>query len=308
MRVRTLLLAVVAVGAASGAALLAQDWLTAQQAALQAELDAARVKQEPVKVETARVLVAARDLPAGSFVKEANLSWVDWPKEGILDVYFNEEETSFEDLSGAVVRTGLTNGEPLTQGRIVRPGENGFLAAVLRNGMRAVSVPINATTGISGFVFPGDNVDLLLTQSIKNGSSVRRASETVLRDIRVLAVDQRVNDQEGTPALGKTVTLEVSPKETEIIAVAMEIGRLSLALRSLPLEAGQGEEGTVEDTAEEIALLKQGEALSLTWDSQASRAIGGVPVSEDAPPPPPTFKVNVVRGNNVQTFAFKGGN
>lgn len=311
MRIRTLVLAFVAFGTASGAAMLAKDWLGAQQAAIQAELQAVRAAK-PEKPASARILIAARDLPAGSFVREGNLEWVDWPEDAVQDSYFSDEAKGLDDMMGAVIRTGLTAGEPLTAGRVVRPGENGFLAAVLRTGMRAVSVPINATTGISGFVFPGDSVDLLLTQSIKKGQGVRRASETVLRDVRVLAVDQRVSDQDGKAEIGKTVTLEVTPKQTEVIAVAMEMGRLSLALRSLPKE-GESEEGEIEP--EFAALLAEGDGPSLTWDSQASQAIGGTPrvavtpkADAPAPQPAPTVKVKIVRGSEAQILAFKAVN
>ncbi|RVU35191.1 Flp pilus assembly protein CpaB [Hwanghaeella grinnelliae] len=290
MRVKTIVLAAVAVGAAFGAATLARDWLETQQQALQAQL--AANKPEPVKVETAKVLVARDNMPAGTFLKEDNVRWADWPKDGVAATYFVEEDAATEDMTGAVVRTGLTAGEPLTAGRIVRPGDRGFLAAVLRPGMRAISVPINATTGISGFIFPGDFVDLLLTQSLKRGEITRHASETVLREVRVLAVDQRVSDQEGTPTIAKTATLEVTPKQAEEIAVVMEIGRLSLALRSLPQETEAGDE------------IIEPFGPTLTWDSQVSRVLQAPPsVSSDGKPA--TTEVKVVRGSESQTLAFR---
>ena len=290
MRVKTIVLAAVAVGAAFGAATLARDWLESQQLALQAQL--AANKPEPVKVETAKVLVARDDMPAGTFLKEDNVRWADWPKDGVAATYFVEKDTTTEDMNGAVVRTGLTAGEPLTAGRIVRPGDRGFLAAVLRPGMRAISVPINATTGISGFIFPGDFVDLLLTQSLKRGQTTRHASETVLREVRVLAVDQRVSDQEGKPAIAKTATLEVTPKQAEEIAVVMEIGRLSLALRSLPQETEAGE-----------AIIEPF-GPTLTWDSQVSRVLQA-PASVSSDGKPATTQVKVVRGSESQTIAFR---
>ena len=290
MRVKTIVLAAVAVGAAFGAATLARDWLETQQQALQAQW--AANKPEPVKVETAKVLVARDDMPAGTFLKEDNVRWADWPKDGVAATYFVEKDTTTEDMTGAVVRTGLTAGEPLTAGRIVRPGDRGFLAAVLRPGMRAISVPINATTGISGFIFPGDFVDLLLTQSLKRGDTTRHASETVLREVRVLAVDQRVSDQEGTPTIAKTATLEVTPKQAEEIAVVMEIGRLSLALRSLPQETESGDE------------IIEPFGPTLTWDSQVSRVLQA-PASVTSDGQPATTQVKVVRGSESQTLAFR---
>ncbi len=129
-------------------------------------------------------------------------------------------------------------GEPIIGSKLVRPGERGFLAAVLRPGTRAVSVPVNATSGISGFVFPGDRVDILITlpvpQDGANSSGYQhKAAETVLRDVRVIAIDQRLDSKDGQAVLARTVTFEVTPKQSEIIAVAGEIGKLSLSLRSL---------------------------------------------------------------------------
>ena len=129
-----------------------------------------------------------------------------FPDEAVPETYILREGFEEGSLDGAVVRQPLAAGEPITQPKIVRPGDRGFLAAVLKPGMRAVSVPINATTGISGFVFPGDAVDLLLTVELDLGGRERRATQTILSDIRVLAVDQRTNDQEGEPELAKTAT------------------------------------------------------------------------------------------------------
>jgi pilus assembly protein CpaB len=236
------------------------------------------------------VLVASKELSSGQFIKVKDLRWQAWPKTGVSDSYYikgkpgkktedserrnkkkaksgNKEKRKkpgkgvIDDFVGAVVRSNVMPGEPITDGRIVRPGDRGFLAAVLKPGTRAISVPINATTGISGFVFPGDKVDMLLTHSIKGGSSdaVRRATETVLSDIRVLAVDQRTDDVEGKAVLAKTATLEVTPKQAEVIAVASEMGRLSLSLRSL--------------AKEEPNAMTVRTARTFTWDTEASYLI-----------------------------------
>lgn len=232
MRLRTVIMLLIAVGTAAGTAFVARNWIANQRALLDAEFASRQVAPAP-KVTAMEILVAKRGLPVGTFLKLAQFEWRPFPEDGVAETYIRRE--GFEDtiLEGAVLRAGLTAGDPLTAGRLVRPGERGFLAAVLKPGMRAVSVPINATTGISGFVFPGDGVDLLLTHKVKIGGTHRRATETLLHDIRVLAVDQRTNDQEGEPTLAKTATLEVKPKQAEVIAVAMEMGRLSLALRAL---------------------------------------------------------------------------
>ena len=292
MRARTLVLLVFALAAAGGTFYLAQNWIAAQRGAL-----TQTAKKKPAKAPQTLVLVASQELPAGQFIKAKHLRWQPWPKKGVSDSYFVKDATKRDngkpaktavggkgtvgkalpkrtakrngpapavigDFVGAVVRSNVLPGEPITDGRIVRPGDRGFLAAVLQPGKRAISVPINATTGISGFVFPGDKVDLLLTHTIRQGekSAVRRATETVLSDIRVLAVDQRTDDIDGKPVVAKTATLEVSPKQAEVIAVASEMGRLSLSLRSL---------AKTEDA--KPTLLRT--ARTYTWDTEASHLI-----------------------------------
>lgn len=285
MRLRLIVLLLLAGGAAFGAANLARDWMDAQTAAFNAKLTAMEKPEEEMR----SILVAREPIPAGTFVREGMVRWAPWPEDGIASSYFVRDEDTIEDLQGAVVRTGLTVGEPLTTGRIVRPGERGFLSAVLRAGMRAVTVPVNATTGIGGFVFPGDQVDLLLTHRIQQSDAVRRATETVLHDIRVLAVDQRVNDHTNRPEVAKTATLEVTPKQAEIISVAMEMGTLSLVLRSLMRESEDG------------VPVKEPNGPTHTWDSQASRLL--IPPS-NRQSSKNVDRVEVVRRGEATTLTF----
>ena len=142
-------------------------------------------------------------------------------------------------LLGTVVRYQITAGQPVTRGSLVGPQDRGFLAAALGPGMRAITVPVNASSGVAGFVFPGDHVDLVLTQQVQGGGDgpALKVSETIVRNVRVLATDQRITDKDDD---GKTevktfsnVTLEVTPRIAEKIAVAQSIGTLSLSLRSI---------------------------------------------------------------------------
>lgn len=185
-----------------------------------------------------RILVAGTNLPAGHLIKPDDLVWRIWEREDErLPSYFVEGEEQPNALHGAVVRRGISGGDPIIQGRVVKPGEQGFLAAVMEPGKRAVSVRINPVTGIAGLVFPGDRVDLLLTQSVSRPNDPRRserfASETVLTDLRVLAIDQSTDDQTATPKQAEIVTLEVTPKQAELVTLISELGQLSLSLRSL---------------------------------------------------------------------------
>jgi pilus assembly protein CpaB len=215
------------------------------------------VAQKPVPTGP-QVIVATRALPVGTIITADAFRYQPWPKELIEEAYFMKkdgEPDATEKLIGTVVRNPITAGQPITQGSLVSPGDRGFLAAALGPGMRAVSVPVSALTGVSGFVFPGDRVDLVLTQNISpdNGENNRAAglafkvSETVIRNLRVLAVDQRsapTVDEKGNtvPSKYKLVTLEVTPRIAEKIAVAQTIGTLSLSLRSLADNAAELEQ------------------------------------------------------------------
>ena len=169
-------------------------------------------------------------------MRPENLRWQTWPADDIAAAYIVEGKGKVEDFVGAVVRSASSDGEPVTDGRIVRPGDRGFMAAVLTPGYRAVTVTVTVSSGLAGFVFPGDRVDLLLTLAVPgetDGKLQRHASETLLTNLRVLAVDQRADDQSKEVVVAKTATLEVTPKQAETIAVATELGNLSLSLRSL---------------------------------------------------------------------------
>jgi len=228
---RKLMLLLGALVVAIGTALAARSMLGGG-AAPQAEA-AQQVAQGP------KVLVAQRALPVGTIITQDALSFQAWPKEMVKDAYFLEGEADMNKLLGTVVRYPITAGQPLTQGALVRPGQRGFLAAALGPGMRAVTVGVSATSGVAGFVFPGDRVDLVLTQEVTGGGDgpPLRASETIVRNIRVLAVDQSLNarDEAGNQVAhtSATVTFEATPKIAEKIAVAQTIGQLSLSLRSL---------------------------------------------------------------------------
>ena len=186
-----------------------------------------------------KVLVAQRALPVGTIVTADSTAFQAWPKDMVQDAYFLEGEANLTKLLGTVVRYPITAGQPVTQGALVAPGDRGFLAAALGPGMRATTITVSKTTGVAGFVFPGDRVDLVLTQSIKgdgDGDPLKTA-ETILRNLRVLATDQAT---ETTTENGKTVvktastvTLEVTPRIAEKIAVADTIGTLNLSLRSI---------------------------------------------------------------------------
>ncbi len=229
---KKLMLLLGALVVAIGTAMAARS-LFAGASAPQAEA-AQQVPQGP------KVLVAQRALPVGTIITADSISFQAWPKEMVQDAYFIDGEADMNKLLGTVVRYPVTAGQPVTQGALVSPGDRGFLAAALGPGMRAVTIPVSQKTGVAGFVFPGDHIDLVLTQSVRgeggSGESLK-AAETILRNVRVLATDQSTETEivEGKTVVRgfSTITVEVTPKIAEKVAVAQTIGTISLALRSL---------------------------------------------------------------------------
>ncbi|MDF8332478.1 Flp pilus assembly protein CpaB [Novosphingobium cyanobacteriorum] len=276
---KKLLLLVGALIVAIGTAFAARS-LFAGASTPQAEA-AAKVPQGP------KVLVAQRALPVGTIVTADAISFQPWPKDLVQDAYFAEGEADMSKLLGTVVRNPITAGEPVTQGSLVAPGDRGFLAAALGPGMRAVTIPVSARTGVAGFVFPGDHIDLVLTQTVKaGGGQALKASETILKNLRVLATDQSTEQEtiEGKTRVRtfSTVTLEVTPKIAEQVAVAQTIGTISLSLRSIADNSAELEQALASGAvkvpagmtkAQEEALLKT--ALSRPIDKGSSFVTGG---------------------------------
>ena len=226
---KKLLLLMGALVIAIGTALAARSLFTGASAP-QAEA-AQQVPKGP------KVLVAQRALPVGTIITADSIGFQQWPKDMVQDAYFIDGEADMTKLLGTVVRYPVTAGQPVTQGALVAPGDRGFLAAALGAGMRAVTISVSAKTGVAGFIFPGDHVDLMLTQSVRGEGPTLKAAETILRNLRVLATDQST---ESVTTNGKTVvrafrtvTLEVTPRIAEKIAVAQTVGTLSLTLRSI---------------------------------------------------------------------------
>jgi pilus assembly protein CpaB len=195
----------------------------------------------PVVPAGPEVLVATRALPVGTIIDAEALRFQRWPEGLVQPAYYIKGKPGVnpQTLIGTVVRNEITAGQPLTQGSLIKPGERGFLAAALGPGMRAVTVAVSATSGVAGFVFPGDRVDIVLTQEVAGGGdgTPLKVSETVLRNVRVLATDQRMDakGEDGKAVVQRfsMVTLEATPKIAEKIAVAQTIGSLSLSLRSI---------------------------------------------------------------------------
>ena len=289
MPLRSILLIGLAVIMAGATAMLARSLLSEPAESTQAPA--------PVAEKAAlRILVAATALPVGKLVAREDITWQSWPDDRVHGSYLVEGKSNPDALVGHVVRYAIAAGMPVTRENLVAPGERGFLAAALSPGMRAVTVPVNSVTGIAGFVFPGDRVDLIVNHKVEDASRQQRlASETVVRNLRVLAVDTRTapgngTDGDPTPRPGKTVTLEVTPRTAEKVVLAQSLGTLSLALRSLETEStGQsGEDGTGAAPVDTVA--------TATWDEDVSSVLPPV----DRPGAKITVKLS--RGKDVSVL------
>ncbi|MEE4349169.1 MAG: Flp pilus assembly protein CpaB [Pacificimonas sp.] len=204
------------------------------------------------------------------------------------------QEALLAEAIGKVVRISIGAGQPLSRQTLVGAGESGFLAAALNPGMRAVTVPIDNISGLAGFVFPGDRVDLLLLHSVGEGGETEadtrakrmQVAETIARNVRVIAIDQRTDDTAGKPQQGRTVTFEVTPKMVEEVSVARMLGKIHLSLRAIAdqrsaldaaIARGDLEVGDDMSSAEDLALEYAATALpeigssSFTTGGEVSR-------------------------------------
>ena len=183
------------------------------------------------------LLIAARPLRAGTLLKPDDLGTEPRAPRDVPNGARIDSEAERRDLLGAMIRRNLTKGEPILAADALNPGDRGFLAAVLGAGMRAVTVGVDAVSGLSGLVWPGDRVDLILTQSQEGADippSRRISGETVLHDVRVLAIDRQLiqgaTSESPETQAARTVTLEVTPNEAERVVVAARLGHLSLTV------------------------------------------------------------------------------
>ncbi len=201
-------------------------------------------KPEPppvaAQIETVDVLVAKSDLPLGQSITADDMQWQTWPASTVSPAFIQRKTNpnAIADFTGSIVRSTFFAGEPIREAKLVKANGSGFMAAILPSGMRAVSTEVSPETGAGGFILPNDRVDVLLTTRDRNnanksgGDSVN--TEIVLSNVRVLAIDQTIEEKNGQKVVvGKTATLELKPEQTETLARARQSGTLSLALRSI---------------------------------------------------------------------------
>ncbi len=194
----------------------------------------------PPPLATVDVLVAKSDLGIGQVVGDGDVGWQTWPAASATASFIRKGDRpdAIKDFVGAIVRTPVSAGEPIRDSKVIVAKGGGFLAAILPHGMRAISMDVSADTSAGGFILPNDHVDVVLTRRDRATEKVTGVesfiSETILKNVRVLAVDQTVAEKEGQKVVvGKTATIELDPQQVETLALSRQIGTLSLTLRSL---------------------------------------------------------------------------
>ena len=256
----------VAVAAAGGAGYVAKNMMAAPPPEVIVE------QQQGPAVELVDVLVLNGDVPMGGTVGD-QLAWQSWPVDGVNENFITRESEpeALEKFKGSVARLAMLAGEPLRKSKLIGEGQS-FMSSILPTGYRAVATQIAADTSAGGFILPNDYVDVIMTRRSETaGPTGGFVTETILKNIRVLAIDQAIQeDEEGRRVkVGETATLELTPQQAEIITVAQQMAdRLTLALRSLVdtrekitdeadyLISGNGRRGT-------IRLIKSGEVTEV---------------------------------------------
>jgi pilus assembly protein CpaB len=248
---RIALLAVAAI-AAIGLAFIVRGMVTPKRP----EAVAAAPPPQPV----VQVLVAKRELPIGTRLTPADLGWQPWPADALNAAFVTDgaapalpakmpdkavqkaarvandlvmPQGAMQAFEGAIVKEALAEGEPVVARKVVRAGQSGFMAVVLQPGMRAMAVPINAETAAGGFILPGDRVDVLQSRTDSNAGSKTMLTEVLMRNVRVLAIDQNIEPaKDSRTIVGGVATLEIPAADLEVIARGKAQGEMQLALRS----------------------------------------------------------------------------
>ena len=258
MNVMRFAILAIALIAATTAVLLARGMLGGGTPATQAATSPQMVLTE--------VLVAAKDISPGQVLDPASVRWAEWPKNSVPGTFISKDAQPdvAKAVEGLVVRAPLVAGQPIGETSVVRAGSAGFLAATIKPGLRAIGVTVSASTSAGGFILPNDRVDVVLTRDVSNGTGRKEfLAQTVLRDVRVLAVDQTAKQEKDKDSVvGKTATLELTPAQSEILAQAEQQGVLSLALRALG-----------DSTGEPTAQTAQGEESDKTKEAKPVRII-----------------------------------
>jgi pilus assembly protein CpaB len=214
-------------------------------------------------VDAVRVLVARSDLPLGSITTEQSFRWQDWPKDAVSPSFITNiaKPQADKQYANFIARSPILAGEPITNNKVIKSGSGGVLAAILPPGMRAISTKISEQSAVGKLILPNDHVDVILIQRKRGkGGQDDVNADTLFRNVRVLAIGQTLETKEGKKnADGNVATLELTPKQTEMLALANTMGELSLALRSVADLNGDGPEGRGKsDRSAAVRVLRYG--------------------------------------------------
>ncbi|WP_312798001.1 Flp pilus assembly protein CpaB [Tianweitania sp.] len=250
-------------------AAIAAGWIAKNMASAAPELVAVQQPDQTPALAVEDVLVLSETVPMGSPI-EGQLRWQAWPKDAVSEGFITRtaEPEALESLKGSIARVEIYAGEPLRRSKLIGQGQS-FMSSILPTGKRAVATQIAADTSAGGFILPNDSVDVIMTRraSAEGAGGEGFTTETILQNIRVLAIDQAIQEDEDGKRVrvGQTATLELTPQQAEIITVAQQMAdRLTLALRPITesqeqnlaeadyLVNGTGKRGTVR-------LIKSGE-------------------------------------------------
>lgn len=225
--------------------------------------------------DTVEVLVAGKIIRLGDSIRSGDLKWQVWPKQAAGSGYIvkSRQPRAASNYSGAIARSSFLEGEPIKAQKLIKASEGGVMAAILPSGMRAISTAIREETSAGGFILPNDRVDVIVSRRVRSGRREQHVSETVLRNVRVLAIGQNIEIKDGKKvAKGKTATLELSPGQVEILSLAQSVGDISLALRSLADAAPGGVSGP--QSGDHNLKNNRGGSIKLLKYGISSRAYG----------------------------------
>jgi pilus assembly protein CpaB len=207
------------------------------------------------QIETVEVLIAGNDIGLGGTVSSQDLRWQTWPAEsaGSQFIRRGDNPDAINQLAGSITRASFANGEPIREAKLIKAKSSGYMAAILPKGKRAIAIDIAPDTSAAGFILPNDHVDIILSRrdnkdADKAAGADTHTGEIILSNIRVLAIDQTVEDKNGQRVvIGKTATLELSPHQSEMLARAKLMGVLTMSLRSVvDFDGANDEDGNTE--------------------------------------------------------------
>ncbi|MEM7464406.1 MAG: Flp pilus assembly protein CpaB [Pseudomonadota bacterium] len=194
------------------------------------------VESDRPTISMEQVLVASADISLGSSLKPGSIRWQEWPSDAVGRGFVTQasEPDALDSFDGAIARAVFYEGEPIRESKLVR-SDRGYMSAILPSGQRAIATTISTETSAGGFILPNDRVDVIMTRRHPGSENGDYVTETILENIRVLAIDQTVEEQDGeSVVVGETATLQLTPRQAEVLTVAQQMAdRLALTLRSI---------------------------------------------------------------------------